>query len=158
MYCTYCTQQSISNIYTILRTELLFLVWDENDKTWEEASRAAIRNGEEEESKASAGWHTGRVFQGVDANCLTFNEITFYLSARFGMTTARLTRPTNFSGRRMLTSTRATFLLQHTWVKRRWRGRNRMKYCRYDVSNGLALGFSNHLESTKSLLILLSTV
>ena len=28
-----CTQQSISNIYTILRTELLFLVWDENDKT-----------------------------------------------------------------------------------------------------------------------------
>ena len=29
----YCTQQSISNIYTILRTELLFLVWDENDKT-----------------------------------------------------------------------------------------------------------------------------
>ena len=28
--CTYCTQ---SNIHTILSTELLFLVWDENDKT-----------------------------------------------------------------------------------------------------------------------------
>ena len=114
-------QQSISSMYLRIK---LFSVWDEDDKTWEETCRATGRHGEEEKSKTTAGWHTRRVFQGVDMNACCF-DLTFYLSARFGMTTVRLTRRTNFSGRRMLRSTLATFLLQHTWVKRRWRGRNR---------------------------------